>query len=63
MPNLTITTIADIAMADMLRLIHRFDGLADYPNCREYVTRATSRPGFIKARTDQLAHFAAADQQ
>lgn len=58
-----VFSIADIAMADVLRLIHRFDGLADYPNCREYVTRATSRPEFIKARTDQLAHFAAADQQ
>jgi len=56
-------SIADIAMADVLRLVHRFDGLASYPNCIEYVIRATSRPKFIKAHTDQLAHFAAADKQ
>jgi glutathione S-transferase len=54
-------SIADIAMADVLRLVHRFDGLAEYPSCRDYVARATTRPGFIKAHADQLAHFAAAD--
>ncbi|WP_286268879.1 glutathione S-transferase family protein [Thalassotalea hakodatensis] len=53
-------SIADIAMTDVLRLIHRFDGLYDYPNCREYVIRATSRPKFEKAHADQLAHFAKA---
>lgn len=53
-------SIADIAMADVLRLVHRFDGLEDYPSCREYVIRATSRPKFEKAHKDQLAHFAAA---
>ncbi|WP_434341093.1 glutathione S-transferase family protein [Motilimonas cestriensis] len=55
-------SIADIAMADVLRLVHRFDGLEDYPRCREYVTRATSRPKFEKAYKDQLAHFEAADK-
>ena len=54
-------TIADIVMADMLRLVDRFDGLADYPACREYVARATARPAFVKAHADQIAHFAAAD--
>lgn len=54
-------SIADIAMADALRLVHRLDGLEDYPNCRNYVFRATSRPEFMKAYKDQLAHFAAAD--
>lgn len=54
-------SIADIAMADVLRLADRFDGLAGYPNCRGYVTRAKSRPAFEKAYADQLAHFAAAD--
>jgi glutathione S-transferase len=54
-------SIADILMADVLRLVHRFDGLADYPACRDYVARATSRPSFAKAYADQMAHFAAAD--
>jgi glutathione S-transferase len=54
-------TIADIAMVDVLRLVDRFDGLAAYPACRGYVARATSRPAFVKAHADQIAHFAAAD--
>jgi glutathione S-transferase len=54
-------SIADIAMADVLRLVDRFDGLADYPACRSYVARATARPAFVKAHADQMAHFAAAD--
>jgi glutathione S-transferase len=54
-------SVADIAMADALRLVDRFDGLADYPACRAYVARATARPAFVKAHADQLAHFAAAD--
>ena len=54
-------SIADILMADVLRLVNRFDGLTDYPACRAYVARATDRPSFRKAHADQLAHFAAAD--
>ncbi len=54
-------SIADILMADVLRPVDRFDGLAAYPACRAYVARATERPAFIKAHADQLAHFAAAD--
>lgn len=54
-------SIADIAMADVLRPVDRFDGLADHPACRTYLMRATSRPAFAKALADQLAHFAAAD--
>jgi glutathione S-transferase len=56
-------SIADILMADVLRLVNRLDGLTDYPACRAYVTRATARPSFIKAHADQMAHFAAADAQ
>ena len=48
-------------MADVLRLVDRFDGLADSPACRAYVARATARPAFKKALADQMAHFAAAD--
>lgn len=54
-------SIADIVMADVLRLVARFDGLAEYPACRGYVARATARPSFLKAHADQMAHFAAAD--
>jgi glutathione S-transferase len=52
---------ADILMADVLRLVDRFDGLARQPACRDYVARATARPSFVKAHADQMAHFAAAD--
>lgn len=54
-------SVADILMADVLRLVDRFDGLADYPVCRDYVARAKARPAFVKAHADQMAHFAAAD--
>ncbi len=39
----------------------RFEGLTTFPACRDYVTRATSRPAFQKAHADQMAHFATAD--
>jgi glutathione S-transferase len=54
-------SVADILMADVLRLVDRFDGLADHAACKAYVTRATARPAFVKAHADQMAHFAAAD--
>lgn len=54
-------SVADILMSDVLRLVDRFDGLAAYPACRDYVARATARPAFKKAYADQMAHFAAAD--
>jgi glutathione S-transferase len=54
-------SVADILMSDVLRLVDRFDGLAGYPACRDYVARATARPAFMKAHADQMAHFAAAD--
>ncbi len=56
-------SIADIMMADVLRLVDRFGGLADYPACGAYIARATARPAFIKAHADQMAHFAAADER
>jgi glutathione S-transferase len=55
-------SVADILMADVLRLVDRFDGLAAFPACLAYVSRATARPSFAKAHADQMAHFAAADQ-
>lgn len=54
-------SVADILMADVLRLVGRLDGLAAHPACRDYVARATARPSFVKAHADQMAHFAAAD--
>ncbi|MDW5375349.1 glutathione S-transferase family protein [Halomonas sp. HP20-15] len=54
-------SVADILMADVLRLADRFDGLTRHPACRGYVARATARPSFVKAHADQMAHFAAAD--
>ena len=55
-------SIADIMMADVLRLVDRFDGMKEYPACRAYVARATARPAFRKAHADQMAHFARADE-
>ncbi len=54
-------SVADILMADVMRLVDRFGGLADYPACAAYLARATARPAFAKALSDQMAHFAAAD--
>jgi glutathione S-transferase len=54
-------SIADILMADVLRLADRFDGLKDFPACHAYVARATARTAFKKALADQMAHFAKAD--
>jgi glutathione S-transferase len=55
-------SVADILMADVLRVVDKFGGLADSPACRAYVARATGRPTFTKAHADQMAHFAAADK-
>ena len=49
-------------MADVLRLVDRFEGLAEYRACHAYVARAKARPMFAKVHADQLAHFAKADE-
>jgi glutathione S-transferase len=54
-------SIADILMADVLRLVDRLEGLKDYPATRAYLARALGRPAFIKAHADQMAFYAAAD--
>ncbi|MGE0668953.1 MAG: glutathione S-transferase family protein [Sphingomonadales bacterium] len=56
-------SVADILMADVLRLVDRFGELKAYPACRDYLARAVARPAFVKAHSDQLAHFAAADER
>lgn len=55
-------SVADILMADALRLVDRFQGLAAYPACRDYVGWAVSRPAFVKAHADQIARYEAADR-
>jgi glutathione S-transferase len=54
-------TVSDLLVADVLRQVHRFEGLAEYSACRAYVERLTARPAFRKAFDDQIAHFAAND--
>ena len=56
-------SIADILMADVLRLVDRFERLSEHPACRGYVARATARPAFVKAYADQMAHFAVGDSR
>lgn len=54
-------TVADLLMADVLRQVDRFDGLARHPTCQTYLRRMTARPAFVKAYDDQMAHFAITD--
>jgi glutathione S-transferase len=55
-------SVADLLMADVLRPVDRFEGLATYPACRAYLARITGRPAFKKAHADRLADFEAADE-
>jgi glutathione S-transferase len=53
--------VADILMADALRLPDGTDALEGFPASAAYVARATARPAFAKAHADQIAHFARGD--
>jgi glutathione S-transferase len=55
-------TVADLLMADVLRLVDRFEGWTGQSACRDFVARATARPAFKKALGDQMAFFAEADR-
>jgi glutathione S-transferase len=55
-------TVADLLMADVLR-VSKVRAFGDRPATEAYVTRATDRPSFKKARAGQMDHFEAADQQ
>jgi glutathione S-transferase len=55
-------TVADLLMADVLR-IPAVRSFGERPATEAYVTRATDRPAFKKARADQIAHFEAADRK
>lgn len=54
-------TVADILMADVLRVPDVLNELETRPALRDYVARALARPAFEKARADQIAHFEAGD--
>lgn len=54
-------TAADLMMADVLR-VPDVRARGDRPASEAYVERLVARPAFKKAREDQLAHFAAADE-
>lgn len=54
-------TVADILMADVLR-IPDMRTFAASSTLEAYIERACARPAFEKAHADQLAHFAAADR-
>lgn len=56
-------TVADLLMADILRIPARNGLLDDLPELAAYAQRATARPAFLKALSDQMAHFRTADSQ
>lgn len=53
-------TVADLAMADVLR-VRKIRSLGNRPATEAYVSRVTDRPAFKKAYSDQMAHFNAAE--
>lgn len=55
-------TVADIAMADALRMPDALGQLDRFAPLKDYVARACARPAFEKALRDQIAHFEAADR-
>ncbi len=48
-------------MADVLR-VAQVRAFGDRPATEAYVARITGRPAFMKARADQVEHFANADK-
>jgi glutathione S-transferase len=55
-------TIADLLMADVLR-VSDVRAFGDRPATEAYVARATNRPAFKKAHSDQISLFKAADER
>lgn len=56
-------TVADLMMADVLRLPARHGLLDDLHPLAAYVGRATDRPAFRTAMADHMAHWRAADDR
>ena len=54
-------TVADLLMADILRVPKLRAMLGPFPVLQAYVARILDRPAFQQALKDQLDHFAAAD--
>ena len=54
-------TVADLLMADILRVKKLRAILGTYPALESYLARILDRPAFQKAYQDQMDHFAAAD--
>lgn len=54
-------TVADLLMADVLR-VSDVRAFGDRTATEAYVARVTARPAFSKARADQMAFFASADE-
>lgn len=55
-------TIADILMADILRIVGAGGGLVPCPALKSYLARLTGRPAFTTALRDQMAHWESADR-
>jgi glutathione S-transferase len=54
-------TVADLLMADILRVPKLLAALGPYPSLQAYAARITDRPAFRKVLKDQHEHFIAAD--
>ena len=54
-------TVADLLMADILRVPKLRAMLGPYPALTAYTDRILTRPAFLKAHKAQMDHFAAAD--
>jgi glutathione S-transferase len=54
-------TVADLLMADILRVPKLRAALGPYPALEAYTARIIDRPAFRKVLQDQLDHFTAAD--
>jgi glutathione S-transferase len=55
-------TVADLIMTDVLR-VSKVRAYGDRPATEAYIERATTRPAFQKAHSDQIRHFATADKE
>lgn len=56
-------TVADLLMADVLRIPAQHGLLDDLHALAAYVERATARPAFRKALADHMAHWRAGDER
>jgi len=55
-------TVADLVMTDVLR-VSKVRAHGDRPATETYIERVTARPAFQKAHSDQITHFATADEE